>query len=281
MNTSRLIVLGIAAVAAGGAAFLARGMLGGGTEKATASIPPPVATEGVLVAATDLAPGRLLTPDEVRWQKWPKNSVDPSFMTEQTTPDISAALKGTVVRAPMVAGEPLTATKVVHADPASAMAAALEPGMRAVSITVSITSVAGGFIKPNDRVDLVLTSQIPGGDRHFRSSTILKDVRVLAIDQASDAKDTNKPVSDVKTVTLELAPDQAEHVARAQASGTLSLALRSLIEHAPTTAQAGQDRVLAARDKYKNQSETAETGETSVSVIRYGVVHADSQSRGE
>jgi pilus assembly protein CpaB len=152
--------------------------------------------------------------------------------------------------------------------------------MRAVSIPVSVASLAGGFILPNDRIDLMLTSQVSdGGQRRFRATTFLHNVRVLAIDQAfADTRNpekSQKPVSDVRTATLELSPIQAERVARAQASGTLSLSLRPLSDN---LAMASNTRVQAARAKYNNDAES-ESGE--VSVIRYGVVHADATSSGE
>ena len=271
MNTPRLVVLGLAAVAAGGAAFLARGFLGGGTPKVAAAVPPPVTTSQVLVASADLVPGRAVTPDQVRWQSWPKGSVDPSFITDVSAPSIDAVLKGTVVRSPMVAGEPITQTKIIHADQAGLMSATLTPGMRAVSIQISIASLAGGFIQPNDRVDLVLTAD---GGKKFRATTILRNVRVLAIDQAFDNAKSQKPVSDVKTATLELTPQQAERVTRAQASGVLSLSLRSMVEQVAD----GQGRVAAARAKFNN-NEAADSGE--VSVIRYGVLRADSTTGGQ
>jgi pilus assembly protein CpaB len=281
MNTPRLVVLGLAAVAAGGAAFLARGLLGGGTPSAQANLPPPMETSEVLVAASDLTPGTKLTADGVRWQKWPKNSVDPSFMTQQTTPNLETAINGTIVRSPIVTGEPITDTKIVHSDAPGFMAATLTPGMRAVSIPVSVASLAGGFILPNDRIDLMLTSQVQDSGHRFRTTTFLHDVRVLAVDQAfSDAKgsDKNKPVSDVKTATLELTPDQAERVARAQASGVISLTLRPLADKT-AMATPGKDRVTAARAKYNNNSDASDSGE--VATIRYGILHPDSSSRGE
>ncbi len=192
-------------------------------------------------------------------------------------------MKGTVVRSPIVTGEPITASKIVRSDAAGFMAATLTPGMRAISIPVSVASLAGGFILPNDRVDLMLTSQVSGDGKRFRATTFLHNVRVLAIDQAfSDAKNANqnqKPVSDVKTATLELTPAQAERVARAQASGTLSLSLRPLADHLAVNATGAQDRVAAARAKYNNGSRPSDVGE--VSVIRHGVVHADAASSGE
>jgi pilus assembly protein CpaB len=276
MNTSRLIVLGLAAVAAGGAAFLARGLLGGGSQQSAAAPMPEQQTAHVLVAANDLVPGRALTPDQVRWQDWPTKSVDPSFITQQGDAPPDAIVKGTVVRSPIVNGEPITETKVVHADAASFMSASLTPGMRAVSINVSVASLAGGFIQPNDHVDLVLTTPTEG-TKKFRATTILRSVRVLAIDQLSGgAKEKDqKPVSDVKTATLELTPSQAERVTRAQASGVLSLSLRSLVEQVAD----GRSRVAAARAKFNNNDTDSNSGE--VSVIRYGVIHADSTSGGE
>jgi pilus assembly protein CpaB len=280
MNTPRLVVLGLAALAAGGAAFLARGLLGGGTAHvAAATAPPPIRTTEVMVAASDIAPGQKLTPELVRWEKWPSSAIDPSFMTSSGDSNVEADLKGTVVRAPVVAGQPLTTLNVIHSDSASFMSATLMPGMRAVAITVSVASVAGGFILPNDRVDLVLTQQM--GDSHrFRSMTILHDVRVLAIDQAAQEtgkqEKAQKAVSDVKTATLELAPDQAEKVTRAQASGTLSLLLRPLVEK--TAALTGNARVQAARQRYKS-ADGSDGGD--ISVIRYGVQHTDTTARGE
>lgn len=281
MNTQRLVVLGLAAVAAGGAAFLARGMLGGGTPQVTAKPAPPPATSQVLVASADLAPGRPVTADDVKWQDWPQKSVDPSFMTHQTAPDVAQAVKGTYVRTPIVAGEPITDTKIVHADSGSFMSATLTPGMRALSITISVASLAGGFIQPNDRVDLVLTSPVGESSKRFRSTTILRNVRVLAIDQAFSDKNA-KPVADVKTATLELTPQQAERVTRAQASGTITLALRSLVEQSANAA--GPGGVLAARNRYlsqQNSDNASSNGGGEVAVIRYGVMHADSASGGE
>src|SRR5580693_8863993 len=118
MNTSRIIILGVAALAAGGAAFLARGLLGGGTEKVKAAPPPPPVTNEVLVASSDLQPGAALTLDSVHWQNWPKSSVDSSFITQTAEPDINHVVTGAVLRAPVVAGQPITSSMMVHADTA-------------------------------------------------------------------------------------------------------------------------------------------------------------------
>src|SRR3954453_10147268 len=159
MNRSRMIVLGLAALAAGVAVFLVRGFLGGGTEVGKAQ-PVAVSSVGVLVAASNIEAGRSVTPDMVRWQAWPKSSVDSNFLTQDSNPNPDQIIKGTVARAPIVAGEPLTNNKIVHSESAGFMAATVTPGMRALSIPISTESGAGGFILPNDRVDVLLTLQV-------------------------------------------------------------------------------------------------------------------------
>ena len=265
MNMRRIVVLLLAAVAAGGVALLVRGLFGGGTTHAEArTAPPPISVSDVLVASSDLQPGQPLTAAQVRWQKWPSSGVSPGFILKASGMSAAAAVDGTVVRAPIVAGEPITYTKVVRTQSAGFMAATLTPGKRAVSITVSVASVAGGFILPNDRVDIILTRS--SGDRHATSTIVLRDVRVLAIDQASDDKN-QKAVSDVKTATLELSPSQAATVAEAQASGTLSLALRSL-----------GDSNVADNDTNTKSDSNSDAG--PVAIIRYGVERHQGGTQG-
>lgn len=264
MNKQRMIILGLAGVAAIVVALLVRALVGGGTQKVEAAAPAPkIAMAHVLVASQALQPGQTLSPAQVRWQDWPAHSVDSSFITETNTPSIATAVQGTVVRAPLVEGEPLTTAKIVRSDSAGFMAATLEPGARAVSIGISVESGAGGFILPNDRVDVILTTQIGQSQHAFRSRTILSNVRVLAVDQTY-TQDKDQRVVLAKTATLELAPDQAEIVARAQASGTLSLSLRPLGENGSA------DHTVAGNKR------PAESGD--VQVIRYGIASNSSQS---
>lgn len=215
----------IAAFAAGVMALLARNLLGGGTPPAAAAPSPRIVMSEVLVAASQLTPGSALMPASVRWQEWPSAYVDPGFITQSAAPDISRIVKGAVVRAPMMPGEPVSTTKIVHGGAAGFLASQLMPGMRAVSIQVSAATDAGGFILPDDRVDVVCTSALPES-HSAEASTILKDVRVLAIDQTADSKDTKAVVA--RTATLEVSPAQTELIERAKAAGTLSLALRAL-----------------------------------------------------
>jgi pilus assembly protein CpaB len=263
MNMRRLVVLLMAAGAAGVVAFMVRGLVGGGTKQADAKVaPPPVEISQVLVAAARLDPGRVMTPDSVRWEAWPIKAIDASFIRKTPSMNLSTIVAGMVVRAPMVPGEPVTFAKIVKSQSAGFMAATLAPGMRAVSIPVSVASLAGGFILPNNRVDIMLTLVADGaGSKHGVTRMVLTDIRVLAVDQASDKPD-QKAVADVKTVTLELTPDQARTVATAQAMGTLSLTLRSLGDDQGATE-------TAAADAGKSTS-NADDQAGMVTVIRYG-----------
>jgi pilus assembly protein CpaB len=273
MNTQRILILGVAAVAAGGVAFLARTLLGGGTPEVSASPVPQVVMTDVLVASDNFQPGTSLDGTKVHWQKWPRSNIDSSFITADGSPDLEAAVKGTVVRQPLANGQPITNTAIVHADAASFMSASLTEGMRAVSITISTDTGAGGFILPNDRVDVVLTMKIAESPPRWKASTILEDVRVLAMDQTYK-EDKDQKVVLAKTATLELEPDQAEQVAKAQATGTISLALRPLA----TTASAQGGNVVASNVPKRVRKSS---GDGQVFVIRYGVNHGMSAGSGE
>jgi pilus assembly protein CpaB len=265
MNTKRLAVLGFAGVMAIAAALLARGMMGGGTSKAVAKVAPPVAMSDVLVANANLQPGHPLLADQVRWQRWPSASVDSSFITRKSVVSIAEAVKGTVVRAPLLAGQPIATTAIVHGQAAGFMAAMLMPDMRAISINISVDSGAGGFILPNDHVDVILAHKLEGNPPRVEAKTILSDIRVLAVDQTfKQDKDTKTVIG--KTATLELTPGQAQSVAAAEGIGTISLSLRPL---------ADSDTPLASNlpgdDDHGGQ----------VSIIRYGVMHEDAGLGGK
>ena len=223
MNLKRVSILGVAAIAAGVAAFLVRGMM---NNRAVVQAPPAPMVQ-ILVAAKDITAGHLLDPTLVRWQPWPEKAMMPTFITNKTEPDLAKAVSGAVARQPLAAGQPITESVIIRAGAAGYMAATVSPGMRAIGVPVNAETGAGGFILPNDRVDVVLTRQLPGEGRSFESITILSDVRVLAVDQtAHQGKDQETVVG--KTATLELTLKQAELVTRAKETGTLSLALRSI-----------------------------------------------------
>ena len=266
MNIMRIAILGVAAIAAGGAALLVRGMLGGGTPTSQAAAPPVAITTEVLVASRDIVPGHVLSVDLVRWDTWPKSAVSSTLITKEKQPDIAKAVEGAVVRAPLVAGQPITDTSIVHAGAAGFLAATLTPGMRAIGMTVTAQTSAGGFILPNDRVDVVLTRELPGGGspKQYESTTILRDVRVLAVDQtAHQEKDQQSVVG--KTTTVELTPVQAELMAHAEQTGVLSLTLRALGDSSgdPTTGNVAPSRPAQVAGSNGDKS--------AVVVFRYGI----------
>ncbi|GKQ51700.1 Flp pilus assembly protein CpaB [Bradyrhizobium sp. Ce-3] len=258
MDRARILVLAIAGCAGLAALYLASGS----DDKPAA--PPPVAqlpTVDILVARTDIGLGQAVKPDDVQWQTWPAATASASFMRKDSNADAIKDVTGSIARAPFIQGEPIREQKLVKADGSGFMAAILPTGMRAVSTEISPETGAGGFILPNDRVDVLLSKRDKNPDRNgadiVNSEVILTNVRVLAIDQAPKEKDgTNALIG--KTVTLELKPEQTETLARARQSGVLSLALRSIADNnAPET---------KSDDNHQKRGET-------INVIRFGVAN--------
>ncbi len=271
MNTQRIVVLALALVAAMGAAFLVRGMMGGGTPQVVASAAPEIAMSEVLVAAENLTPGQALDPAKVRWEKWPTANVSENFVTRDAVASADEVVQDTVVRAPVLSGQPVSVTALVRGKASGYMAATLTEGMRAVSITVSTESGAGGFILPNDHVDLIITQKSNDNPPRVRARTFMRAVRVLAVDQVFKEEKDQKTVLG-KTATLELTPAQAETVNRAQGMGQISLSLRPIAE----TAAADAPAVKAADDGLgdglsDNINGPAKPPGSSVNVIRYGI----------
>jgi pilus assembly protein CpaB len=257
MNTARIVVLTIAVGAGGIAAYLASG-----SDNKPAPTEPvaQLQTVDVLVAKSDIGLGQTVTPEDMQWQTWPAATASNSFIRRNERPDATTQISGSIARAPFIAGEPIREPKLVKANGSGFMAAILPTGMRAVSTEISPETGAGGFILPNDRVDVILSKREKNPDRQgaadvANSEIILANIRVLAIDQAPKEKDGQNAVVG-KTVTLELKPEQAETLARSRQTGTLSLALRS----------------IADINMVENLSDdqTRKRGE-SISVVRYGV----------
>lgn len=259
MNLTRIAILGVAAIAAIAAALLVRGMLGGGTPQVQASAPPPPATIDVLVASKDILPGHALDPASVRWEPWPKSTSAQGLITKDDQPDLTKAIEGAVARTPLLTGQPITQASIVHTGQAGFLAASLTPGMRAVGIPITAETGAGGFILANDHVDVILTRDVTAGSpvKEFQSEILLRDVRVLAVDQtARPDKDEQSRVG--KTATLELTPAQSAIIEKSKAMGKLSLALRPLGE----TQDKPVTDAVAARKVVRT---------STVSVIRYGI----------
>jgi pilus assembly protein CpaB len=228
MKTARIVVLAIAISAGGVAAYLASGSDKTVPAEPVAQLP----TVDVLVAKSDIGLGQSVGPDDVQWQTWPSATASSNFIRRSDRPDATSQLTGSIARSPFIAGEPIREPKLVKTNGSGFMAAVLPGGMRAVSTEISPETGAGGFILPNDRVDVILSkrSKNPNtGKDIVISEIILPNIRVLAIDQVPREKDGQNSVVG-KTATLELKPAQAEALARARQTGTLSLALRSLVD---------------------------------------------------
>jgi len=254
MNTARIVVLTIAVGAGGVAAYLASG--------SDSKPPEPVAqlqTVDVLVAKSDIGLGQTVTPNDMQWQSWPAAAASNTFIRRSERPDATTQIAGSIARSPFIAGEPIREAKLVKADGSGFMAAILPTGMRAVSTEISPETGAGGFILPNDRVDVILSRREKNPDRANTndivvSEIILTNIRVLAIDQAPKEKDGQSSVVG-KTVTLELKAEQTPTLSAARQAGTLSLALRSI---------ADLNQVDIGSDDRARQR-------GSINVVRYGV----------
>jgi len=237
-NLGRIAILGLALLSAVAAAVLANGLLDGKRdgEEVVAKAPVP-ATVDVLVASRKISIGQGIARSSVKWQKWLKASLAPGVITRQAQPDAPAQLEGAMARASFVPGEVVFENKIVRKHAGGLLSLMLPSGMRAVSTKISPETGAGGFILPNDRVDVIVTRRKNAegaGSPQFESETVLRSVRVLAIDQATESKNSEKQsVAVGKTATLELLPRQAEILARSEAMGVLSLALRSFADATP------------------------------------------------
>ncbi|MCR4523208.1 MULTISPECIES: Flp pilus assembly protein CpaB [Bosea] len=251
MSPARIIILVVALVAGLGAALLAQ---------RPSKEPAPVAkieaapTVPVLVAATDIPVGNTVTANDLRWLDWPLASVPNGIIRKDETPEAEQEIIGQVARYATLGAEPIRREKLIKTDGTGFLSAVLPSGKRAVAISTDSrgANTAGGFILPNDRVDVVSTIRSEGssGSEGYASEVILRNIRVLAIGQNVQERNGEKVVVG-ETATLEIDPGQVEIVAQAQKTGTLSLALRSL----------------------KDAGETTPPGqaENSMTLVRYGV----------
>ena len=260
MKTARLVVLGIALAAGGAAAYLMSDPAPPPAAPVVVQAPPD--TDDVLVATHDLPFGTLVADADIRWQGWPKGNVPQNAILKSQPGNAIEDVKGSIVRGTFGGGEPLRRDRLVKGPNAGFMSAALPAGSRAVAINIDASgaTTAGGFILPNDRVDIIRTykddvaSKIAGADT-LTSETILTNIRVLAIGQ--NVQDhNNQPVVVGSNATLELTPRQAETVVLAQRIGQLSLVLRSLADALPPGT--GSDVPPKPRDE-------------NVTIVRYGV----------
>jgi pilus assembly protein CpaB len=257
MKAAGVVVLGIAIVAGGVAALLA----GKGHEPEAPPGPPAstLETVDVLIAKTDLNRGQVIEPLQIGWQAWPTSAANGNFIRKATRPNALNQFSGAIVRVPLAAGQPIYDPMVVFAKGSGFLAAILPKGMRAVAVDIAADSDAGGFVLPEDHVDILLTRHDKAAERNtgnetIVTDTILRNVRVLAVDQTVQEKNGQKVIVG-KTATIELTPEQAETMADARQVGSLSLSLRSLVDSQSSAPEGGNH-------KYDG---------TSVNLVRYGV----------
>lgn len=228
MKPARIVILTVAVAAAGLAGYIAMNM--SAPRVVTEVLPQPerIEVEDVLVAGTSLATGSQIAPDTLKWQEWPKNGLSEGFITRSARPDAIEELEGAVVRMPIFAGEPMRTEKIVDAN-ARVMSSLLPAGKRAVATEITVATGAGGFILPNDRVDIIMVrSDDTGG---YSTQVVLQNIRVLAIDQTIQETEDGSQAVVGSTATLELTPDQARVIAVAQEmAAKLTLALRSVAD---------------------------------------------------
>ena len=235
MDAKKIVLLAGALIIAVTTALLARNMLNssGAPQVNAAAMPVEANQPHVLVATKALPVGTILDAESFRFQPWPKDLVEQAYYIQgQADP---AKLAGSVVRTAITAGQPLTQGAIVKPGDRGFLAAALGPGMRAVTVPVTAQSSVAGFVFPGDRIDLVLTQSVSGGgdgDPLKVSETILRNLRVLATDQRMDAmgEDGKPEVKTFSNVTIEVTPKIAEKIAVAQTIGSLSMSLRSIAD---------------------------------------------------
>lgn len=254
MKGARVAVLGIALAAGGAAAYLVSSGDG------PAPAPPPIAqidTEEVLVASSNIGVGQSVSPQALRWQLWPSAATSSgNFVRKKERPNAVEQISGSIARSPFAVGEPIREARLIKADGSGYLAAVLPAGMRAISTPISPETGAGGFILPNDRVDvLLIRGQKGNATDTYSSETILSNVRVLAIDQTVEEKNGERVVVG-KIATLALNSRNSETLALATRLGTLALALRSLAD---------------AKNGDEDDTDRAGLGvRESVSVVRFG-----------
>ncbi|MBO6813988.1 MAG: Flp pilus assembly protein CpaB [Rhizobiaceae bacterium] len=262
MKVAQLAVLGVAFVAAGGAAMVANNLTSVEPVPVVTEVPsvPQIDLEEVLVASQDIPLGTSLRADMLEWKKWPKEGVADGFVSRSDSPDgLDLDELPAIARSAFFAGEPVRQSKLVRSGNGY-MSAILPTGQRAIATSISTATGAGGFILPNDRVDVIMTRQgdEATGANQYVTETILENIRVLAIDQTVEEKDGESVVVG-ETATLQLSPRQAQILTVAQQiADRLTLSLRSL-EDSDEEPSKGAEHLLSG-----------ETGNGRVAIIRFG-----------
>ena len=257
MKTNRIIVLGVAVVSGLAAMMLIMSAGDETSDQQTTFAPeaapaPQFELEGVLVAQREIPLGAVISEADITWVEWPKQFAGPGSVRRSEDPQAIETLKGAVARVSFIHGEPIRREKLVKGGSTGFMAALLPPGSRALAVNIDSGggTSAGGFILPNDRVDLIKTSGGEGSD----SETILSNIRVLAIGQNVEEKNGERVVTG-SNATLEVTPGQAEVITAAQRSGQITLVLRSMFD---------------MQTRKSTEPEAPVEGGRSLTVVRFG-----------
>lgn len=263
MKPMQLVLIGVAVVAAAGAGFLMMNLNSKPAPVVVNSSEPIVTIPlvEVLIASKEIPMGTALGEANIEWSKWPENGIRESFILKNDRPEALNDYAKTIARASFFAGEPIREQKIVRSD-SGYLSAILPAGKRATAIRIAAETSAGGFILPNDHVDVIMSYQnAQSEDQSWITETVLQNVRVLAIDQVIEEQDGEKSkVGD--TATLELTAQQVEIISAASkiAGGRLTLALRSVEDSEIESSDAGT-HLLSSGSRRKRGS---------VKIIRYG-----------
>lgn len=256
MKRAQLIGFSVALVAAGLAYYVASVLV---QPPAPITVEKKIDSTDVLVAGTNIPVGEIVNEGSFRWVAWPAHAVSRDYITKKTGgAELLHKLAGSVARAPMLAGEPVTNQKLIKPGEGGVLAAILPQGMRAISTKIRAETAAGSLILPNDHVDVILIRHVrdrSGQDQNV-VDTLFRNVRVMAIGQQIQTKEGKKAAdSSASTATLELTPRQAEMMALANSMGEITLSLRSVADlNSPAGTGAGLTRPK----------------ENSVRIVRYG-----------
>lgn len=262
MKKTRVIIIAVAALAAGVAAWLAMGLSGNPQTVVTEiqnTVIERIPTSRIMVAKESISVGARLNPELIEWKNWPEDSLVDGYITEDARPKAIQEMAGVIVRLPIFKGEPIRPEKIVDSS-SRIMSSLLPAGKRAVATSISVATGAGGFILPNDRVDVIMVRRADQGDGYL-TENILENVRVLAIDQRIEEDAEGNRTAVGTTATLELTPEQGQIMAVGQQlADRITLALRSVADVAE------EDTVGASH------LVTTGSGTDDVKIIRSGKV---------